>query len=94
MGSSKGTARSGVPPAPVSPTREAPLDLARAGPQAQGAMTTIKPGPTLGTAGADAREARKQRLAAALRENLRKRKAQARERAAPGEPTSAKSKQS
>jgi len=49
-------------------------------------MTGIKRGPTLGKAGAGAREARSQRLAAALRENLRKRKAQARERAAPDEP--------
>jgi hypothetical protein len=57
-------------------------------------MTSIKPGPKLGKAGAGAREARKQRLAAALRENLRKRKAQARERNAPDSTGSAKSKQS
>jgi hypothetical protein len=57
-------------------------------------MTISKPGPTLGRAGAGAREARKERLAAALRENLRKRKAQARERAAPDQPISAKSKRS
>ncbi|HXP74433.1 MAG TPA: hypothetical protein VN823_09825 [Stellaceae bacterium] len=56
-------------------------------------MTTIKPGPALGKAGAGARETRKQRLAAALRENLRKRKAQARERAVPAEPALPKSKQ-
>jgi hypothetical protein len=57
-------------------------------------MTSIKPGPILGKAGAGAREARKERLAAALRENLRKRKAQARERAAPDDPAAPKSKQS
>jgi hypothetical protein len=57
-------------------------------------MTISKPGPTLGRAGAGAREARKERLAAALRENLRKRKAQARERAAPDQPISAKSRRS
>ena len=57
-------------------------------------MTSIKPGPTLGKAGAGGREARRQRLAAALRENLRKRKAQARERATPDPAGSAKSKQS
>jgi len=45
-------------------------------------MTSIKQGPTLGKTGARAHEARKQRLATALRENLRKRKAQARERTA------------
>ena len=56
-------------------------------------MTSIKPGPTLGKAGASPREARRQRLAAALRENLRKRKAQARKRNAPASPGSAKSKQ-
>lgn len=54
-------------------------------------MTSIKSGPK---ASVGAREARKQRLAAALRENLRKRKAQARERAAPDPPRSGKSKQS
>ena len=58
------------------------------------AMTKIKSSPGLGKAGAGAREARKDRLAAALRENLRKRKAQARERAAPEEPASPESKQS
>ena len=57
-------------------------------------MRSDKPGPTLGEAGHPARQARKQRLAEALRENLRKRKTQARERAAPGPPTSNKSKQS
>ncbi len=57
-------------------------------------MTKTKPGPTLGKAGAGAREARQERLAAALRENLRKRKAQARDRAAPDEPASPRSKQS
>ncbi len=57
-------------------------------------MTSIKPGPTLGKAGVGAREARRQRLAVALRENLRKRKAQARERDAPDSTGSAKSKQS
>ena len=57
-------------------------------------MTISKSGPTLGKAGAGAREARKERLAAALRENLRKRKAQARERAVPDRPISPKSKQS
>ena len=57
-------------------------------------MTSIKPGPTLGKAGAGAREARRRRLAAALRENLRKRKAQARERHAPDSAGCVKSKQS
>jgi hypothetical protein len=57
-------------------------------------MTRIKPGPTLGKPGAGAREARRQRLAAALRENLRRRKAQARERKAPDSTDSVKSKQS
>jgi hypothetical protein len=57
-------------------------------------MTSIKPGPTLGKAGGGAREARRQRLAAALRENLRKRKAQARERHAPDSAGCVKSKQS
>ncbi len=57
-------------------------------------MIKTKSGPTLGKAGAGAREARQARLAAALRENLRKRKAQARERAAPDEPASPRSKQS
>jgi len=57
-------------------------------------MRSDKPGPTLGEAGQAAREARKQRLAEALRENLRKRKAQARERVAPDPSTSTKSKQS
>jgi len=57
-------------------------------------MTKIKSGPTLGKAGAGAREARKERLAAALRENLRKRKAQARHRAEPEQPASPKSEQS
>ncbi len=44
-------------------------------------MSTGKPAPTLGKAGAGGREARRERLAAALRENLRKRKTQARGRA-------------
>jgi hypothetical protein len=57
-------------------------------------MRSDKPGPTLGEAGHAARATRKQRLAEALRENLRKRKAQARERAAPDPSTSSKSKQS
>jgi hypothetical protein len=57
-------------------------------------MTKSKPGPTLGKARAGAREARKVRLATALRENLLKRKAQARERAAPDEPAPEKSQQS
>jgi hypothetical protein len=57
-------------------------------------MTSNRPGPSHGKAEAGTREARRQRLAAALRENLRKRKAQARERAAPDPPGSAKSKQS
>ena len=58
------------------------LDLARAAEHVQGAMSRIKLGPILGKTGANAHEARRQRLATALRENLRKRKAQARERAA------------
>lgn len=57
-------------------------------------MTKIKSGPTLGKPGASPRAARQERLAAALRENLLKRKAQARERAAPEEPASPKSEQS
>ncbi len=57
-------------------------------------MAKIKAGPTLGKGGAGAREARRERLAAALRENLRKRKAQVRERTAPDAAGSAKSKQS
>jgi hypothetical protein len=57
-------------------------------------MTKHKSGPTLGKAGAGARAARRERLAAALRENLRKRKTQARERAAADEPVPAKSAQS
>jgi hypothetical protein len=57
-------------------------------------MTKIKSGLTLGKAGAAPRAARQERLAAALRENLLKRKAQARERAAPEEPASPKSEQS
>jgi hypothetical protein len=55
-------------------------------------MTSIKLDPTGGKAGSSARDARKQRLAAALRENLGKRKAQARERAAPTAPAPPKSK--
>ncbi len=57
-------------------------------------MTKAKSGPILGKAGAGAREARRERLAEALRENLRKRKAQARERASVDDTTSVKSKQS
>ena len=57
-------------------------------------MTKAKSGPILGKAGAGAREARRERLAEALRENLRKRKAQARERASVDDATSVKSKQS
>jgi hypothetical protein len=53
-------------------------------------MTSIKLHPTVGKTGTSARDARKQRLAAALRENLRKRKAQARERAAPSAPAKSK----
>jgi len=45
-------------------------------------MSKEKPQPALSGTGARAAEARKARLAAALRENLRKRKAQARDRAA------------
>jgi len=59
-----------------------------------GAMRSGNPEPKLGQAGQTARAARKQRLAEALRENLRKRKAQARERAAPEPSSSTKSKQS
>ena len=54
-------------------------------------MTKAKSAPIPGKAGAGAREARQERLAQALRENLRKRKAQARER---GASASIKSKQS
>jgi len=57
-------------------------------------MKETKLGPTLGKAGQGARDARKERLAAALRDNLRKRKAQARERSAPTEARSPKSEQS
>ena len=57
-------------------------------------MTKAKSGPILGKAGAGDREARRERLAEALRENLRKRKAQARERASVDDTTSVKSKQS
>lgn len=70
------------------------LDPRRARHQARAAMRRIKSGPTLGKAGAGAREARAERLAAALRENLRKRKAQARDRAEPDQPVSPKSEQS
>jgi len=45
-------------------------------------MSSDKREPTFSPRGARATEARKERLAAALRQNLRKRKAQARERAA------------
>jgi len=62
--------------------------------QARAAMTKVKTGPSLGKSGAGARAARQERLAAALRENLRRRKAQARERAAPEEAGAPKSKQS
>jgi hypothetical protein len=57
-------------------------------------MTNAKSAPILGKARASAGEARRERLAEALRENLRKRKAQARERAAPDDTASIKSKQS
>ena len=57
-------------------------------------MTKAKSDPILGKVGAGAREARRERLAEALRENLRKRKAQARERTSPVDTTSIKSKQS
>jgi len=57
-------------------------------------MTKTKSGPSLGTAGTAARAARQVRLAAALRENLRKRKTQARERAAPDGTAQRKSNQS
>ena len=57
-------------------------------------MTKAKSGPILGKAGASARERRQARLAEALRENLRKRKTQARERAGPDDTTSVKSKPS
>jgi hypothetical protein len=57
-------------------------------------MTKSTPGPTLGDSGVARRKMRQERLAAALRENLRKRKAQARERATPDEPVAPKSKQS
>jgi hypothetical protein len=57
-------------------------------------MTKLKSGPILGKAGVGDREARQERLAAALRENLRKRKAQARERGASEQLLSPKSKQS
>ena len=70
------------------------LDPRRARHQAWPAMRKIKSGPALGKAGAGAREARAARLAAALRENLHKRKAQARDRAEPKQPVSRKSKQS
>jgi len=45
-------------------------------------MSTAKIPPKVSSAGTRAADARKARLAAALRENLSKRKAQARERAA------------
>jgi hypothetical protein len=56
-------------------------------------MPKVKRGPTLGNASTGARKAREERLAAALRENLHKRKAQARERAVSdaGSPKSNKS---
>lgn len=57
-------------------------------------MTKAKPSPALGKAGSEARDARSERLAAALRDNLRKRKAQARERAQTIVPASPKSLQS
>ena len=57
-------------------------------------MTEVKSGPTLGKASASAREVRRARLAAALRENLRKRKTQARERGATAEAAPPKSEQS
>jgi hypothetical protein len=57
-------------------------------------MTKTKPSPILGKAGTNVRDSRRERLAAALRDNLRKRKAQARERAAPAGPAPTKSEQS
>lgn len=57
-------------------------------------MPKVKSEPTLGKSGTAARDARQERLAAALRENLRKRKAQARERATPEKTGSDKSDQS
>lgn len=42
-------------------------------------------GPAIGADGAKRRDARRQRLAEALRENLRKRKQQSRDRSAPTE---------
>ena len=58
------------------------------------AMRKTNPSPTLGKANSGARKARQERLAAALRENLRKRKAQAHERSAPDGRTPTKSEQS
>ncbi len=57
-------------------------------------MTKSIAGPTLGKSGAATRKARQERLAAALRENLHKRKAQVRQRATPADPAAPKSKQS
>jgi hypothetical protein len=54
-------------------------------------MAIDKREPSLSSRGARATEARKERLAAALRLNLRKRKAQARERAAGNDANSAPS---
>jgi hypothetical protein len=54
-------------------------------------MATDKREPSLSPKGARASEARKERLAAALRQNLRKRKVQARERAAGNDANSAPS---
>jgi hypothetical protein len=54
-------------------------------------MSIDKREPSLSSRGVRATEARNERLAAALRQNLRKRKAQARERAAGNEANSAPS---
>jgi hypothetical protein len=54
-------------------------------------MATDKREPSLSPMGARVGKARKERLAAALRQNLRKRKAQARERAASDAANSASS---
>jgi hypothetical protein len=51
-------------------------------------MSNAKTPPKLSSAGTRAADTRKARLAAALRENLRKRKAQARERASAARPDS------
>ena len=68
----------------LSPSRPTPRRrLTPRGPAATlPRMSKEKPQPALSGAGAGVAEVRKARLAAALRENLRKRKALARERAA------------